>query len=127
MWHRRQLRKYKQWDVIRRQLIESVKFTFIKQLLNKEPILLEAIAKQSSIMQNNGRETIAVFVSEDTCKHILEQCVEPVESVDDIIQTFKTTGESLGSIGEVPVYLSSLMNRAPIFVVGEISWQLRDV
>lgn len=94
--------------------------------MSKEVDLIDAYAKQSHILARDNRAIIAIFMREDVYRAILEKCIKPKEGVAGIFTTMKATNEPIGFFGEIPIYLSSLMTQAPIFVSGEINWKLRN-
>lgn len=110
-----------------REFLNTVKSAFVTQLTAHEFSIMEGITKQSFILKRDDRKIIAIFVDETTCKQILMNCVTPVESVPTILTTIKNTEEPIGHVDDIPVYISQLMSKAPVFVVGEITWQLRKV
>jgi len=125
-WRQWQAARYGKWYAEQRSLIDTIRKSFINHLLAKEPDIIEAIAKQSRVMGENRRAVIAIFISEAAYVNILRKIVEPSEKVSETVNVIKLLQEPVGYLGALPIYLSGLLSKAPIFVVGEISWQLRS-
>jgi len=130
------MRFYKEWKTKRDSRIFAEKYKVHTEFMDrvrtsftsgfmKDPTLIDAYSKQSRILQkSDNRTVIAVFVDEGTYIQVLKSCINPIDKVDTIVTTVKATGEPIGAIGDIPMYLSSLMSKAPVFVVGEIRWEL---
>jgi len=103
--------------------LNEVRTQFIDHILKKEPTLIDAIAKQVRIL--NGRKIVAIFITEDFYRELLNKFMFPPEAIEGVVGTIKATGEPVGFWSGVPVYVSMLMEKAPIFVVGEIKWELK--
>lgn len=108
-----------------RKFLDEVREKFVDHLFGKEPTLIDAFAKQIRILKD--RRIIAVFMTEDLYRSLLQKFVQPTSVIDDIVSTVKSTGEPVGFIGNIPIYINTLLEKAPIFVVGEIKWELAHV
>ena len=106
------------------EFLDSIKNTFNTHLISKEYSILEGIVKQSKILRSNDRDVIAIFITIPTYRDILKRCVVPNNTVENIININLLLAAPVGNIGEIPIYVSPLMKQAPVFVVGEIKWEL---
>lgn len=114
-WGREQLKKH-------RKFLDEIRTQFVAHLLKKEPTLVDAFSKQTRIL--NGRKVITICITEKLYRTLLQKFVTPIDVIDDIVDTIKVTGEPVGYWVDIPIYMNHLLQKAPIFVVGEITWEL---
>lgn len=89
--------------------------------------ILEAIAKQMRILNVNKRKSIAIFVSDRLFWSILEDSFKDAKD-EELKELYALVHEfeiPICWLGELPVYLSQKMTTAPVFVAGEIKWEIR--
>jgi len=104
------------------QLREAV----VSQILNDQPQLFDAIAKQRIILANQDREPVAIFLNKDTFKALLHNALDGKQpnEVEDLYNAIKGLDMPIGRLGELPIYVSGLLLKAPVFVAGGISWKI---
>jgi len=106
-----------------KQLVGQIREIVQSQLLNHHPKLFQAIGKQKIILNNQHREAIAIFISADIFKELIKD--EGTSSqVDAVYETMRDLRMPVGNLGNLPIYISELMNGTPIFVVGSIDWEI---
>ena len=108
------------------EFLTSLRKAVVDQILNNQPQLFAAIAKQRTILANQEREPVAIFLSVDTFKALLrktlsEDNLDEVESLYDAIQGLDMP---IGHLGIFPIYVTELLTEAPVFVAGGINWSL---
>lgn len=82
-------------------------------------MLLDAMAKQRVLLLKQKRKPIAIFVSKEVLEDVLSKVVAP-----SCVQKRIREGKSLlTDVAKVPVYVSSLLEDAALFVVGSITWK----
>lgn len=82
-------------------------------------MLLDAMAKQRVLLLKQKRKPIAIFVSKEVLEDVLSKVVAPA-CVQKRIREGKCP---LTDVAKVPVYVSSLLEDAALFVVGSITWK----
>ncbi|MCK4358995.1 MAG: hypothetical protein KAW92_09675 [Candidatus Cloacimonetes bacterium] len=82
-------------------------------------MLMDAMAKQRVLLLKHNRKPIAIFVSKEVFEDVLSKVVAP-----SCAQKRIREGKSpLTDVAKVPVYVSSLLEDAALFVVGSITWK----
>lgn len=82
-------------------------------------MLMDAMAKQRVLLLKHNRKPIAIFVSKKVFEDVLSKVVAP-----SCAQKRIREGKSpLTDVAKVPVYVSSLLEEAALFVVGSITWK----
>lgn len=119
-WREREfLNRYKQLEDTLNMVRESVSNQFVRDTL-----LMGGFTKQSQILQNNNRKVIAIFVTEAVLQMLLRKIVIDKDSRDTVYATLITSGKPVGHLSGIPIYVSTLMTQAQLFIVGEIQWVL---
>ena len=106
-----------------KQLVGQIREVVQSQLLNNHPKLFQAIAKQKVILNEQRRESIAIFLSSNMFKELMQNAdAYSDEQIEILYETMRDLRMPVGFLGELPIYISELMLDAPVFVVGAISW-----
>jgi hypothetical protein len=116
------IKRYKQLESAFDQARQSV----VDQLV-RDPILMDAYTKQSQILKNNERKIIAILITENTFDSLFNRIsiTEP-ETKATIRAALVFSGKPVGFLTDIPIHISKIMKRAPIFVIGEITWELKN-
>lgn len=106
------------------EFLTSLRKAIVDQILNNQPQLFAAIAKQRTILANQEREPVAIFLSVDTFKMLLRKTLseDNLEEVDSLYDAIQGLDMPIGHLGILPIYVSELLVKAPIFVAGGITW-----
>lgn len=107
------------------EFLTSLREAVVDQILNNQPQLFDAIAKQRVILSNQEREPVAIFLSVDTFKLLVRQTLseENLDEVDSLYDAIQGLDMPIGHLGLLPIYVSELLAEAPVFVAGGISWK----
>lgn len=107
------------------EFLALLREAIVDQILNNQPQLFDAIAKQRIILHNQNREPVAIFLSVDTFKMLVRQTLseDNIEEVDSLYDAIQGTDMPIGHLGLLPIYVSELLAEAPVFVAGGISWK----
>jgi len=108
------------------EFLTQIREVIVHQILNEHIQLFSAIAKQRTILANQGREAVAIFLNPEMFKTLLynaftEKNAEYVEELYAILQDLDVP---IGYLGDIPVYVSVLLTNAAVFVAGGIEWSL---
>ena len=108
------------------EFLVNLRETVVNQILNDQPQLFDAIAKQRIILANQNREPVAIFLNVSTFKMLLlnELGDKQQNEVESLYEAIKGLDMPVGHLGALPIYVSGLLVEAPVFVAGGISWQL---
>lgn len=109
-------------------VLASIREAVVAQLINNEPLLFDAIAKQRVILARQNRPPVAIFLSVDTFKLLLNNTLpapDP-EKVDGVYDALRTLNLPVGHLGVLPIYISDLLENAPIYIAGGIQWTIND-
>ena len=106
------------------EFLTSLRKAIVDQILNGPPQLFAAIAKQRTILANQEREPVAIFLSVDTFKMLLCKTLseDNLKEVDSLYDAIKGLDMPIGHLGDLPIYVTELLVKAPIFVAGGITW-----
>jgi len=106
-------------------ILRSIRDQVTNYILNDNPRLFNAIAKQKMILNDKGRATLAIFISEAEFFLILQEIVSgDLKYINELHASLIALNVPVGYLGELPIYVSSHLVDAPIFVVGSIKWEL---
>lgn len=104
-------------------IIQQIRDIILYQILNNHTKLFDAIAKQKKILNIQERKCISIFISKDMfIELIINSAAYDSDQVDTLYNIMRDLGTPVGFLGDLPIYLSDLLDDAPVFVVGEISW-----
>jgi len=104
-------------------IIQQIRDIVLYQILNKHTKLFDAIAKQKKILNLQERKCIAIFISKDMFMELISNAaVYDHTQLDSLYPIMRDLGTPVGFLGNLPIYLSDLLDEAPVFVVGAISW-----
>lgn len=110
------------------EFLTSLRKAITDQIINNQHQLFAAIAKQRTILANQEREPVAIFLSVDTFKMLLRNTLrntlseDNLEEVDSLYDAIQGLDMPIGHLGILPIYVSELLVKAPIFVAGGITW-----
>ncbi len=104
-------------------IIGQIRSTIQDQVLNHHVKLFNGIAKQKMVLNDQGRTSIAIFISPDMFKDLIAVATsdDQAETLYEIMLGLRTP---VGFLGDLPIYISELLTDAPVFVVGGIRWEL---
>ncbi len=107
------------------EFLSQLREAVVSQILNDQPQLFDAIAKQRIILSNQDREPVAIFLNKDTFKALLHNALDGKQpnEVEDLYDAIKGLDMPIGHLGELPIYVSELLLKAPVFVAGGIQWE----
>lgn len=107
------------------EFLSQLKEAVVNQILNGQPQLFDAIAKQRIILDNQDREPVAIFLNKDTFKALLHNALDGKQpnEVEDLYDAIKGLDMPIGHLGVLPIYVSELLLKAPVFVAGGIRWE----
>ena len=110
------------------EFLSQLKEAVVDQILNGQPQLFDAIAKQRIILDNQNREPVAIFLNKDTFKALLHNALDGKQpnEVEDLYDAIKGLDMPIGHLGALPIYVSELLLKAPVFVAGGIRWEYVD-
>ena len=108
------------------ETLQSLRDAITSYLLSDGVSVFSAIAKQKEILNNANRKAVAVFVSDEMFRDILVNTFQDQDSpyIDGIVDTFTSLEMPVAYLGELPVYVSSRLHKAPVYVCGEIEWSM---
>lgn len=106
------------------EFLTSLRKAIVDQILNNQPQLFDAIAKQRMILANQEREPVAIFLSVNTFKMLLRKTLneDNLKDVDSLYDAIQGLDMPIGHLGDLPIYVTELLEKAPIFVAGGITW-----
>lgn len=106
------------------EFLTSLRKAITDQIINYQPQLFAAIAKQRTILASQEREPVAIFLSVDTFKMLLRNTLseDNLEEVDSLYDAIQGLDMPIGHLGILPIYVTELLEKAPIFVAGGITW-----
>ena len=106
------------------EFLTSLREAIVDQILNNQPQLFDAIAKQRIILANQEREPVAIFLSVNTFKVLLRKTLsaDHLDEVDSLYDAIQGLDMPIGHLGVLPIYVTELLVKAPVFVAGGINW-----
>ncbi|KKM99137.1 hypothetical protein LCGC14_1150830 [marine sediment metagenome] len=106
------------------EFLTNLRDAIVDQILNNQPQLFNAIAKQRIILANQKREPVAIFLSVITFKALLRKTLsdDNLDEVDSLYDALQGLDMPIGHLGILPIYVTELLVDAPVFVAGGISW-----
>jgi len=105
------------------EFIQNIRGTVLNQLLNNHTKLFSAIAKQKQILNDQNRAAIAIFITPQIFKELINvNNTNSPEQIDQLYGAIKGLEIPVGFLGDLPIYISELLINAPVFVVGSITW-----
>ena len=106
------------------EFLTSLRKAITDQILNNQPQLFDAIAKQRIILANQKREPVAIFLSVDTFKMLLHKTLseDNLKEIDSLYEAIQGLDMPIGHLGVLPIYVTELLVKAPVFVAGGITW-----
>jgi len=111
------------------QIISTVQKTVVEQLCGNNHVdLFNAIAQQKIILNKHNRKSIAIFITPDTLKDLLNTA-QITKTPADLINLYKIIKDfriPVGYLGDLPIYLSEQLTDAPVFVAGDFKWELNN-
>lgn len=105
------------------KIIKQIRDTIQSQILNNHVELLAAISKQKIVLHNQDRRDVAIFLSPAMFKELLKNGLSNSAQVDALYDVMTALQVPVGFLGDLPIYISEKLTRAPVFVVGDISWR----
>ncbi len=110
------------------ELLTNLRKAIVDQILNNQPQLFDAIAKQRIILANQEREPVAIFLNVETFKMLLRNTLskDNANEVDSLYDAIHGLDMPVGHLGLLPIYVSELLVKAPVFIAGGISWSLKS-
>ena len=108
------------------KFITELREAIVSQVLNYQPQLFDAIAKQRVILANQDRDPIAIFLNIDTFKYVLTATLkgDQLKQVDELCDVVLGLDIPVGHLGTLPIYVTPLLKEAPVFVAGGIQWTM---
>ena len=108
--------------------LQSLRESITSYLLTDGVAVFGAIAKQKEILNHSNRRAVAIFVSNDMFRQILVNTFQDQDSpyIDEIVETFTSMEMPVAYLGELPIYVSARLQKAPVFVSGEIEWSMTN-
>ena len=116
------------YDRERTEELQRVRDGITNYFLSDDGIaVFGAIARQREGLQTSGRTAIAIFISEDLFRTILSTVfTDDSTTVDSLVDTLLALEVPIAHLGELPIYASTKLTRAPVFVIGDIVWEIRQ-
>ena len=108
------------------EFLSNIREAVIDQILNNQPQLFAAIAKQRIILADQEREPVAIFLNKSIFKQLLCESLgtDHQDEVDDLYDAMHGLDMPVGHLGALPIYVTELLKQAPIFVAGGIQWTM---
>jgi len=108
------------------EFLSKIREAVVDQVLNKQPRLFDAIAKQRMILANQEREPVAIFLNPEIFKELLRNSLnnEHLDEVDSLYEAMHELDMPIGYLGELPMYVTELLKNAPVFIAGGINWEI---
>ncbi|KKK93009.1 hypothetical protein LCGC14_2697180 [marine sediment metagenome] len=108
------------------EFLTNLREAVVDQILNNQPQLFDAIAKQRVILANQEREPVAIFLSVDTFKMLVRKTLsaDHLNEVDSLYDAIQGLDMPIGHLGVLPIYVSELLVKAPVFIAGGIRWKI---
>ena len=106
------------------EFIQNIRDTVVKQLLsNDHTKVFGAIAKQKQILNDQNRPAIAIFISPNMFKELIaaDNGNSPAQ-IEKLYDAMLGLEIPIAFLGDLPIYISVLLTKAPVFVVGAITW-----
>lgn len=106
------------------ELVQKIRETVLSQILNVHTPLLNAIAKQKTILNKQDRTSIAIFITPEIFKELMDTGAYSKDQIDALYDIMQGLGAPVGFMGDLPIYISTLLEDAPVFVSGSIIWEM---
>jgi len=108
------------------EVLVNIREAIVAQLLNNEPQLFDAIAKQRIVLHKQDRKPVAIFMAVNTFKGLLSNTLntEDTAQIDSAADALLRLNMPVGHLGILPMYVSAELTDAPIFVAGGIIWTI---
>ncbi len=119
------------------KFLTDLREAVVNQILNNQPQLFDAIAKQRIILSNQKRDPVAIFLNIDTFKALLYTILNAdkgdkvdrtdkkiLNEVDSLYDAMQGLDMPVGHLGVLPIYVTELLVEAPVFVAGGIRWKI---
>lgn len=108
--------------------LQSLRTAITSYLLSDGVSVFSAIARQKEILNAANRKAVAIFVSSKMFREILVNTFQDHDSpyIDGIVETFTSLEMPVAYLGELPVYVSARLQKAPVYVCGEITWEMSN-
>ena len=108
------------------EFLSNIRKAVVDQILNNQPQLFDAIAKQRVILANQKRDPVAIFLNPEIFKELLRASLggEHLDEVESLYEAIHGLDMPIGHLGVLPIYVTELLVEAPVFVAGGISWSL---
>lgn len=106
-------------DALREVMLQKF-FDKVRDIILKDDVLFDAMAKQRVLLLKQNRKPIAIFISEKVFEGILSKTSIPQPFHK---QFFRDGKMPITDIAKTPVYVSSVLTEAPLIVVGSIVWR----
>ncbi|MCK4821174.1 hypothetical protein KA005_35745 [bacterium] len=106
------------------EFLSDLRETIVDQILNNQPQLFDAIAKQRVILANQKREPVAIFLNPEIFKELLRNALSDnhLDEVESLYDAIRGLDMPIGHLGILPIYVTELLIEAPVFVAGGITW-----
>ncbi len=117
------------------KLLIDLREAVVNQILNHQPQLFDAIAKQRIILANQKRAPVAIFLSVEPFKGLLLNALsgayhpsnEQLDKVESLYEAIQGLDMPIGHLGDLPIYVTELLVDAPVFIAGGISWKIENI
>ena len=108
------------------EFLTDLRKAVVDQILNHQPQLFDAIAKQRIILAKQERAPVAIFLNPEIFKELLRNALsdEQPDKVDSLYDAIQGLDMPVGHLGSLPIYVTELLSKAPVFVAGGINWSL---
>lgn len=108
------------------EFLSNLREAIVNQILNHQPQLFDAIAKQRIILANQQRAPVAIFLNVTTFKGLLSNALsnDQLNEVESLYEAIQGLDMPVGHLGDLPIYVTELLVAAPVFVAGGISWKI---
>jgi len=112
------------------KILGQIRKAVNSQLLGAEGVkLFNAIAQQKMILNRHDREAIAIFLNPEVFKQLMRSSLEGdkgINQVDNLSEILNDLEMPVGHLGSLPIYVSTSLKNAPVFVAGGITWELEE-
>lgn len=108
------------------EFLSDLREAIVNQILNNQPQLFDAIAKQRIILANQEREPVAIFLNPEIFKELLRNALGDghLDEIENLYDAVHGLDIPIGHLGVLPIYVTELLTAAPIFVAGGINWNI---
>lgn len=106
-------------DAVREVILQKF-FDNVRDIILKDDVLFDAMAKQRVLLLKQNRKPIAIFISEKVFEDILSKTLIPQPFHK---QFFRDGKSPITDIAKTPIYVNIKLTEAPLLVVGSIVWK----